>query len=389
MNQQAKLTLPPDIESCRSQLEQELLNAEAARQMQAALSRTDVDSGSPETGRLQRALAAMREVCAVLEGGRAWPSDVGAARPPQLIDRAEHEALVIHPREKQERRHQLTSLLGRVHHLLEGSELARVVARVTEKAGPQAFPELVALTEDCARALEVETPAIHVARGEEPLFTVMLDRSPFLCVHPAFLVSKYDLSSPNPLCLSGAERRFAVAHQLEHIKGGHAAVLQISPDRLEALVLDQLPFLVRQPVRFAARTIAWTRANEAVKKAGERLPDESRTRRVIDTVGTLLPDRNQETILPEAVHDWLRAWIQGVEYSADRAGLLLTGSLSPACAALLRLTPNLAAQPPLLRERGARWLLQQRADAGRPTIDRLYELLRFALSPEYLGFISR
>jgi hypothetical protein len=165
--------------------------------------------------------------------------------------------------------------------------------------------------------------------------------------------------------------------------------MQISPDRLEALVLDQLPFLVRQPVRFAARTIAWTGANEAVKKVGERLPHRSRTRRVIDTVGTLLPDREQETILPEVVHDWLRAWIQGVEFSADRAGLLLTGRIAPACTALLRLAPGLAAQLPLLQERGARRLLQESSGAARPTADRLHELLRFALSPEYLAFISR
>ncbi len=146
---------------------------------------------------------------------------------------------------------------------------------------------------------------------------------------------------------------------------------------------------MRQPVRFAARTIAWTRANEAVKRAGERLPDQSRTRRVIDTVGTLLPDRDQETILPEVVHEWLRAWIQGVEFSADRAGLLLTGRISPACTALLRLAPGLASQLPLVRERGARWLLLERADAHRPTMDRLYELLRFALSPDYLIFVAR
>jgi hypothetical protein len=389
----SRIELPAGIEACRRQLEQDPLNEEAARQLRAHL----VAAAAPN----DLALAALSEVCNVLDGVGRWAAEPAIAHHAprtthanttgqrRVLDRTVHEALVIHPRENQERQHQLSSLLGRVLHLLEGNEVARVVATVTEKAAPAAYPRLCEITAACARALEIRPPAIHIARGEERLFTVLLDRAPYLCVHVDFVVEGDAAAGGGlPFRLGEAETCFAVAHQLEHMKGGHAALLQIRPELLENLILDQFPFLVRTPIRLASKALGWTRANVAVKKAGEWLPGQSRTQRVVNTVGSLLPDKDQETVLPEVVHEWVRGWIQGVEYSADRAGLLVSGSVVASCASMLRLSPAYAPQVALYRQAGARRLLQENADADRPTADRLRELLRFAVSREYLAYVA-
>ncbi|MCS6862193.1 MAG: hypothetical protein NZT92_17960 [Abditibacteriales bacterium] len=371
------LNLPSSVDACRAWLEKDPLNVEAARQLREGIAAAEWHDDP--------ALMALWEACVVLDGGAEGNVVEAVDRTPRKLDRSRHEALVVHPREKRERRHKLASLFGRVLHLLEGDETARAIARVTEKATPQTFPQLCRAVEACAQALDMNAPDIRIARGEERLFTVMVDRSPFLCVHHDF-VSEGDGAAPQRLSL--AEMRFGVAHNLQHIKGGHAALLQISPERLEDLILEQVPFLVRTPIKLGTKVLGWTRANRAVKRVSELLPKKSRTQKVVNTVGELLPDAEQETVLPEVVHDWVRSWIQGVEFSADRAGLLLSGSLAASCQALLHLAPDYAPHISDARRRGVRWLLQEKADVDRTTADRVRELLRFAVSAEYLRFVG-
>jgi hypothetical protein len=369
------LNSPINIDTCREWLEQDLLNAEAAQQLREGAKE---ESSHP-------AVAALCAVCAVLDGDASGDATSFAARTFCALDRDRHESLVVHPREKQERRHRLASLFGRILHLLEGDEVAHAIARATEKAMPQTFPQLCGIKDECAKSLDVNAPEIRIARGEEVMFTVLVDKSPFLCVHRDFVSEGAVTTS---LRLSAAETRFAVAHNLEHVKSGHAALLQITPERLENLILDEIPFLVRTPIKVGSKFLGWTRANKAVKKVGSWLPQKSRTQKVVNTVGELLPDAAQETVLPDVVHDWVRRWIQGVEFSADRAGLLLSGSIAASCSAMLRLSPDYAPQVSDIMQRGARWLLREKADVDRATAERLRELLRFAVSEEYLSFVE-
>ncbi len=362
------LVLPDQTESCRARMESDPLNAEALGELREALR---LDGGK------LGALEALSKVCDVLDGGNSAESDSEPLRKP--LNKAEHEGLVVHPREKQERRHKLASLLGRVLHLVQGDEAAKTVTRVCESGTDTTYPALDLANKACSGFLGVQPPAVYVARGEEPLFVAMLDRAPFLCVH-------HDYVAESNRKLSESELRFGLAHQLEHVKSGHTALLQISPERLEALMLDQVPFLFRTPIQLASKAVGFSRANLAAKKIGDWLPDNSRTAKVFDTVGDLLPDKDQETILPEVVHDWVRAWIQAVEYSADRAGLVACGSVGSAVSAIVALSPELAAAKhkiPTLRR-----LLSDCERTDRATADRIRELLRFAFSREYLTFAA-
>jgi hypothetical protein len=375
-----RLNLPGVVADCRPLLEQNLLNGEAARQMREALG---------EHRPADPALAALWEVCAVLYGGSRWrPADV-PERPLPILEPPIHDALVLHPRESQQRQHLVASWGARMLLLLDRSDMARGIARVTEKAIPQTHPQLTHLTGECSRALQVPEPDIHVARGTERLFAPFTDKTPFLCIHQDYLSEPAGGNGRQAAhYLSPPEMRFALAHQMEHIRGKHVALLQLSPEQMEGMLMDLVaPKLLQTPIRLAKSAWSWAQVNTVVKKVADKLPGKSITQRAVAKVEEYLPDEDRETILPETAHAWVRGWIQGVEYSADRAGLFVSDSVAASCAALLRVSPEYGLQVPDILQHGASWLLQENANADRGAADRLRELLTFAVSEPYLRFV--
>ena len=269
------LVLPDALEGCRARLESDPLNAETIGDLRGAL------AGS---GCKPAVLSALNEACSVLDSATHDDSAVPALKP---LSKAEHEAVVVHPREKQERRHKLASLLGRVLHLLQGDLVAKTVTRVCENGSDGAYKSLDSANGACAAFLGIQPPKFYIARGEERLFTAMLDKEAFVCAH-------YDFVADSERKLTDSQLRFAVAHQQEHIKNGHAALLQISPERLEALMLDQVPFLFRTPIQLASKAVGLSRANLAAKKIGDWLPDNSRTARCSKRWATSCPIRTRK-----------------------------------------------------------------------------------------------
>lgn len=362
-----------EAEPARRALAENPLDAEAAARLAGVLEQAP--PGDAE-------LDALRDVCRVLNGPceREDRSDVA---PPSRLDRDLHERLVIHPREQQQRHHQLASVLGRVLHMLEGDDIARTVARVTERAAEADYPRLCREAALCADALEVELPPIHIARGEERFCEPLIDRSLFLCIHREW---GRDGDAADSGAVLVRELRFLLARSLHHVRSGHTALLQVTPERLESLVLEQLPYLVRAPLKLATRAVGWTRANEAMRKFGDWLPEKSRSQKVAQTMGDILPEKDQETVLPEFVHEWVRCWIQGVEFSADRAGLVVSESLAASCGAILCPRTAGADECRHWEREGLRAVLANGL-AGRARTERLRELVRFALSEEYLEHV--
>lgn len=372
----SRLNLPTEAADCRPLLEQDPLNADAARRLADVLRD---DHAEP-------ARAALWEACAVLNGGGLWNPVQSPFRLPHALDDSLQESLILHPGEKQQRHHKWVSLLSRLVHLLEGDAVAHTITRVTAKATPDNFPHLCRSVADWAGLFKVKEPAVYLACGEDRLFSVMVDRQPFLCIHLDYLGGNRVGPCENLLALSSAELRFGVCRQLQHVRSGHAVLMQLSPERLEGLLLNELPFFVRHPVKLATRTIGLSQAGAAVKKVAGWLPGASRTQKVVQAVGDILPEKDQETVLPEAIHQWVRSWVQAIDYSADRAGLVAGGSVMASCSALLRLSPVYAPHVPDVLQRGARWLLTENA-ADRPAAARLRELLQFAFSEAYLGYV--
>ena len=380
MSTTPRLNLPGVVADCRPLLEQNLLNGEAARQLREALG---------ETRPAEPTLGALWEVCAVLYGGGRWHVADEPLRPAPVLDQELHDALVLHPRETQQRQHKFASWGARLMLMLDRSDMARGIARATEKAMPQTFPQLTHLIAECARALQIPEPEVHLSRGAERLFAPFTDKKAFLCVHHDYLAEAAVGNGRHAaLHLSPAELRFALAHQMEHIRDKHVAVLQLSPEQMEGMLLDFVaPRLLQTPIRLVQNAWSWGQVSTMVKKVAEKLPGKAITQRAVATVEGYIPDEDRETILPETAHAWVRGWMQGVEFSADRAGLLVSGSVAASCAALLRLSPEYGPQTPEVLQHGAAWLLQENANADRGAAERLRELLKFALSEPYLRFV--
>lgn len=358
-------TLPHPMEQHRAALEQDPTNVDAASSLRLLLAESD--------GRLHPAM--MRELRTWLEvmiGPWPRPFVVGDAASAPRIPDAVQEELLVHPREREGRQHQYASVFGRVLHLLEGDDLSRSVLSVTEEAvGPEYAP-LRREVERCAHTLGTPAVPIHIARGRQAVARCLVDADHYLLLH-------LSLIDPSGTPLSELERRFLVARLLRHQKSGHAPLLQITPERLEGLVLDQVPLLVRAPLKLATRAVGRTGMNEWARRAADRLPDQSRSKSWMQTVGELLPDKEQETLLPGQVHTWVRGWIRGVELTADRAGLLLCGDLPSAVTTLIRLSTGSPATPtPLQRS------LAETKENVPELVDRLRELMRFAISLPYL-----
>lgn len=372
-----KLELPSSVIDCRARLEQEPLDADAVSRLRDALGPT------PHTP----PLAVLADLCCVLDGGQ-WHLPGLAFPPSEPLTTETHETLVRHPSEKKESGHRLASLFGRALYMWEGNLVAKVIRKATEPASAHFFPRLTRIWTESARWVAINEPAIHVGRGADPAFHILVDGMPFLYVHQSWVGEGPPLEGERGRePLTDAELRFALARQLMHLKGGHATLLQLSGEDMEQLVLDQLPLLVTIPLKASSKVVGWTRLNRAVRSVGNWFRKSGRTQQALHGVGAILPDKEQETILPEIALDWLRGWIQVLEFTADRAGLLYSGSVAASCTSLLKLLPAHESELPEIQQRGLRWFLQHHPGANS-TRARLRELLRFALSWPYLRFLA-
>src|SRR5687768_10374685 len=141
------VVLPEKVDRLRASVEADPLNAEALGELREAIR---LGGGKPS------ALETLSEACNVLDGsGRA---DAATAPMRKPLSKSEHEGLVIHPREKQERHHKLASLLGRVLHLLQGDQAARTVTRVCDSGTDKTYPALDSANKACAGFLGIQSP---------------------------------------------------------------------------------------------------------------------------------------------------------------------------------------------------------------------------------------
>jgi hypothetical protein len=370
--------IPPLLQDSVARLEQEPLDANAARVLREDL-----------PGQRTPPLESLAQVCAILEGGSTWPAESPGSVEGPLGDE-EHEDLIRHPQEKNQTHHRWASFFGRALHLMEGNAAARVIEQASEQASSRKYPTLCRLTAHCAGLLGMEIPLVYIGRGSDRAFAVLVNSRPYLYVHRSWLGEpRQEESDGEDAPLSDPELLFALGRHLELIKGGHVALIQLSPEEMEGLVLDQLPLVVTVPLKVTSKAVGWTGINRAIKSVSGWFSQGSRTQTALNAMGAALPDRDQETILPETALDWVRSWVQALDYTADRAGLLLCGNFASACTTILRLCPAHAKQLPEIQQRGLRSFLQQKEGLNQAVAARLRELLRFTFSPGYLSFVAR
>lgn len=355
---------PEELAAWCQRLADEPGDADAAHALKSTVLRTEREATRQ----------VLHEVVTVLEGP-GW-TDLAEAAPAlrRQADATLQETRILHPLEK-EQQQQLTSMAVRSLQLMTGSDSAAAVRSVTEPLSALGYPRTSRLLAECAGLLELRQPAAHVLRGSERAFGVRIDQSPFLVIHRDYLDEGPKLTTAAPLePLTRSELRFALGRNLQHIRSGHAAYLQLRPERL-AQMLERVPNVARIPVQL----------NQTLKKLADWLPASS-LQTASSVVSSLLPE-SEPQILPEGLVEQVRNWLLALEYSADRAGLLVCGSVAAACAGIVRTTaPTAECAPDLIRQ-GGRALLR-RNDLDRGVVLRLRELLRFILSDQYLAFVN-
>ena len=150
-----RLNLPAAVEEQRQFLSRDLLNADATRQLRDSLNLAR--TAPPPDGPLpEPALSALLAVCTVLDGDGLSNPALAPSQVPGVLDRTTHEALVVHPHEKQQRQHQAASLLARLLHALDGNVMAHTVTRVAEKARELAGCDELACLADIAAQVNTD-----------------------------------------------------------------------------------------------------------------------------------------------------------------------------------------------------------------------------------------
>lgn len=243
-----------------------------------------------------------------------------------------------------------------------------------ERAGRKRYPELCEQVERIARFLDIPAPPVHLSRQQAGACAMGRGKKPFI------LLAKAHLEEDNPRKLSAKQLSFALASQAEHIRAGHllftrAEYLTGIKERGVDLALMAGEWLgarglmgAKKAKVFKVAKPVWGARNAAGSEWLALTSDAARAQ------STALARWGKSHALHHG-HDEddgslsrrdLAQFSRVARYTADRAGLLACGDLRAAVEAMHQLASQSGATP------------DSEIDA------RIDELIRFALSEEYL-----
>jgi len=152
------------------------------------------------------------------------------------------------------------TIAGLVHQALGdwSDQLSINRASATKlEIGPEQLPRLYRTVEAVARALEVKTPRTFLVQADAPNAYVTGVEHPILVIHSGLL----GLLPPK-------ERIFVLAHELGHLKAGHALPSQVVQGGLA--VADLLPFDAARAVLSAGTLATFSRWSRAAEMTADR-----------------------------------------------------------------------------------------------------------------------
>ena len=318
-----------------------------------------------------------------------------------VLDDARHDATIMHSGEK------ATSTLAQkwLSGLMLDVQSTRDIERHCQQVGPRTHPEADELLSRVSSMLLIQTPRCFLSHGMTGARVMSSDLAPFL------LVGAAHFDPEHPQYMTPRQLGFALASQLEHIRADHLMLTtsEFWGGFADGAISGAVTLLSLIPIggmlgsfanSFAAPLIDKVRTgwnNSAVRYATDyarkRLDDgiaadgiqgayEATLGRVISRAK---PDqRDEESLIKEQLADFARCAM----YTSDRIGLLATDSLSDAVRAILLLAPRTATELSTLDRDGLHGLLSRRGADGELVNQelalRLSELLKFAISDEYL-----
>lgn len=318
-----------------------------------------------------------------------------------VLDDARHDATIMHSGEK------ATSTLAQkwLSGLMLDVQSTRDIERHCQQVGPRTHPEADELLSRVSSMLLIQTPRCFLSHGMTGARVMSSDLAPFL------LVGAAHFDPEHPQYMTPRQLGFALASQLEHIRADHlmlttsefwggfadgalsgaVTLLSLIPiggmlgsfaNSFAAPLLDKVRTgWNNSAVRYAA-DYARKRLDDGVAADGIQGAYEATLGRVISRAKPT--PRDEESLIKEQLADFARCAM----YTSDRIGLLATDSLSDAVRAILLLAPRTATELSTLDRDGLHGLLSRRGADGELVNQelalRLSELLKFAISDEYL-----
>ncbi len=281
------------------------------------------------------------------------------------------------------------------------------IEQYCEQVGESNYPKLFHTIEQVADFLDIELPRCFISRGKIGI-SVRNKERPFI-----FIGSEH-LNESNEQYLSEAEWLFIIAAQAEHIKSGHLLVTDtelwkslgtVSFDGF-LVALQCLPagsFLGRITHRVATEGLKkvykmtkYSNVQKILKFVEKRVTDRKSEDMSDIQEDNTVPQKNgrskakkqpeSDSLLKEQIVDFARHAV----YTADRVGLLACNDIGSACSAIFKLTSDTYDDLGKVYHEGLLQVLESKDKRGNflyfEYAKRFSELIKFALSEEYLQF---
>ncbi len=318
------------------------------------------------------------------------------------ISDADYERALVHPGEREDQAVAQRWLGG----LLSDTRASVDIERHCERLNARQHPDALRFLTKVAQVLGVATPRCYLSHG---MTGVQVMRGG--AVGPLILMGAAHWELEHAQYLDASARRFALATQVAHIRAEHLVLTSsefwgaFRSKALEGVVaglsliplggmlgkltdnaaLSALAKLKERVEGGASRTLAGYLERQ-LTSGGTGGPMQSAYEAALGVVasrGRGAPQQG-ESLLKEQLANFARAAM----YSADRVGLLACDDLDAAVRAILLLSPRASQELIALQEGGLVSVLDRR-DGEEPVYGelalRLGELMRFALSGEYLS----
>ncbi len=327
--------------------------------------------------------ARVRDVVGVLEPGGLSASVVppaGFRGPRTPLTETQVEEVLRHPLSREE-----GPPLDRIRAFLaavpvpEYGMLRDYCERLSERSSANALR----VFEDASRVLGLAAAEGYVSRGTKGVGVRAYDGQP-----PFVLIGGDHLDASSECQMTAAELHFAIGAELAHLRFGHTRVT--SSDAWNGAVakakqgldvaLGVLPFrgaLVADRLARAGTALLGPTVSDLLQSAGNK-----RGRASDDSNASVLSIINEELLVTHRV----------MQLTADRAGLVVSGSLRSSIRAMLLVRRDFQEELSRVERKGLAKVLGQRSEDGHMAYQdlaiRVAALLRFYLSPDYMRLRS-
>ncbi len=230
------------------------------------------------------------------------------------LNEESHEKILIHPDERGPL-HDMLVLMGDYLERIFPPELEKLGAKKTFKVQPESTAPIKKLVDELAGNLGLTEYDLYlVPTSMEPK---VANTNP-----PSLIINQEWFNRFRP-----EERRFLLGRWIEHLKGRHALVMNFSPEKV-VRTMFLLAKLYKPDIHVPG--LSDSEAQSEMKTLKRAVPRKIRNQMEKAAVGFAV----------EGVKADVTKWLEGINHTANRAGLLVTNNLPASISAVMKTHPK-------------------------------------------------